>query len=153
MIANTRQTTSVAMYRIELAPGEEALFRNMDELAKGIHSGVIGPHARIWHGASNKWLPIDFHPHYKIAKERPAPLAAAPKPAHEPRHSAPVVMPVAPLAAPAPAAQAPAPTPVPPAPAPAARTRDLQFIEVEPPRPPKQTGFPNHVGSLVFLES
>ena len=34
------------MYRIELAPGEEALFRNMDELAKGIHSGVIGPHAR-----------------------------------------------------------------------------------------------------------
>ena len=23
------------MYRIELAPGEEALFRNMDELAKG----------------------------------------------------------------------------------------------------------------------
>ena len=141
------------MYRIELAPGEEALFRNMDELAKGIHSGVIGPHARIWHGASNKWLPIDFHPHYKIAKERPAPLAAAPKPAHEPRHSAAVVMPVAPVAAPAPVAQAPAPTPVPPAAAPAARTRDLQFIEVEPPRPPKQTGFPNHVGSLVFLES
>jgi hypothetical protein len=125
------------MYRIELAPGEEALFRNMDELAKGIHSGVIGPHARIWHGASNKWLPIDFHPHYKIAKERPAPLAAAPKPVVEPRAPQPV-------AAPAPAA----PTPVA-----ASRSRDLEFIEVEPPRAPKPSSFPNHVGSLVFLES
>ena len=138
------------MYRIELAPGEEALFRNMDELAKGIHSGVIGPHARIWHGASNKWLPIDFHPHYKIAKERPAPLAAAPKPAAEPRAAQAV-------AAPAPV-RVPTPTPAPPAPAAptpvaASRSRDLEFIEVEPPRAPKPSSFPNHVGSLVFLES
>ncbi len=133
------------MYRIELAPGEEALFRNMDELAKGIHSGVIGPHARIWHAASNKWLPIDFHPHYKIAKERPAPLAAAPKPIVEPRSAAPIQtrMPAPPVP--------PAPTPA-AAPAPASRTRDLEFIELEPPRAPKPAGIPSHVGSLVFLE-
>ena len=139
------------MYRIELAPGEEALFRNMDELAKGIHSGVIGPHARIWHGASNKWLPIDFHPHYKIAKERPAPLAAAPKPAAEPRAAQAVAAP-APVRVPTPA-PAPAPAPAAPTPVAASRSRDLEFIEVEPPRAPKPSSFPSHVGSLVFLES
>lgn len=153
------------MYRIELAPGEEALFKNMDELAKGIHSGVVGPHARIWHGASNKWLPIDFHPHYKIAKERPAPLASA-KPVVEARAAAPAPAPApmqvrmpAPQAPAAPVMQAPAPAPAPTAPAPTApvsvaKTRNLEFIEVEAPRPPRQSGgFPNHVGSLVFLES
>jgi len=147
------------MYRIELAPGEEALFRNMDELAKGIHSGVISPHARIWHAASNKWLPIDFHPHYKIAKERPAPLAA-PKPVVEPR-TAPVQVqaampaPAAPaIVAPAPAVQAPAAqAPAAQAPVSVARSRELQFIEVEPPRAVKSTGLPSHLGSLVFLES
>jgi hypothetical protein len=139
------------MYRIELAPGEEALFRNMDELAKGIHTGVIGPHARIWHGASNKWLPIDFHPHYKIAKERPAPLATpvrAPKAAAEPRFSAPI-----PASVVAPILEAPilaaAPTP---APSPAVRTREIQFIELEPPREPKPAGIPGNVGSHVFLQ-
>lgn len=97
------------MYRIELAPGEEALFKNIDELAKGIHSGVVGSHARIWHAASNKWLPIDFHPHYKLAKERPE----------------------------APAAK-PAPEPV------AARTREIQFIQLEP-------AAPKHIEALVAM--
>ncbi len=105
------------MYRIELTPGEEALFRNIEELAKGIHSGVIGSHARIWHGASNKWLPIDFHPHYKIAKERPV-APAAPTPIHvTPVESKAPVSPFAPPA-PTPVEAAPpvvaaAPTPVP----------------------------------------
>jgi hypothetical protein len=146
------------MYRIELTPGEEALFRNIEELAKGIHSGVIGSHARIWHGASNKWLPIDFHPHYKIAKERPV-APAVPTPIHV----APVESkaPVSPFAPPAPtpveatpAVVAAAPTPIatPIAPAPARplaaapvaaapvvppapkvpKTREIQFIELAP---------------------
>ena len=106
------------MYRIELTPGEEALFRNIEELAKGIHSGVVGSHARIWHGASNKWLPIDFHPHYKIAKERPV-APAAPAAIHvAPAEPRPAVSPFAPPAPPAPAAQVAAP--VPPAPTPVA---------------------------------
>ncbi|HEX6643632.1 MAG TPA: hypothetical protein VF037_03085 [Gemmatimonadales bacterium] len=138
------------MYRIELSPGEEALFRNIDELAKAIHSGVIGSHARIWHGASAKWLPIDFHPHYKIAKERPVAGPAAPAPIVAPVEPRPAVSPFAPPAqtaptAPAPAAAtapapvkatAPAPAPVKPAP----KTRDLDFIELGPvataPEPP-----------------
>lgn len=132
------------MYRIELTPGEEALFRNIEEFAKAIHSGVIKSHARIWHGASNKWLPVDFHPHYKIAKQRPVsaltamvaelvPPAPAPAPASPfaPPSAAPAVPAAAVVpepvsaeptsVAPVPIAAPPAPTPVAPAPTPVAQ--------------------------------
>ena len=77
------------MYRIEVRPGEETVFRTMEELATGIRNGFITPRARIYHAASQKWLPIEFHPHYKKALEgdfTPAPpvpqpsLAAMPAP-------------------------------------------------------------------------
>ncbi|HEU4830419.1 MAG TPA: hypothetical protein VFT04_14590 [Gemmatimonadales bacterium] len=158
------------MYRIELTPGEEALFRNIEELAKAIHSGVVGSHARIWHGASNKWLPIDFHPHYKIAKERPV-APAVPAPIHvAPSAPKAAVSPFAPPSAPAPQAAAPvppAPTPVAPSPEPVAaapapvvaapvvpasvpapRTRDLQFIELGPIAPA-----PVAAAAPLFIES
>src|SRR5712691_2272606 len=57
------------MYRIELSPGEETVFRTIEELATGVRNGVISPRARIYHHASQKWLPIEFHPHYKKAIE------------------------------------------------------------------------------------
>jgi hypothetical protein len=55
------------MYRIELSPGEETVFRSIEELAVAIKRGVVTARARIYHNASNKWLPIQFHPHYKAA--------------------------------------------------------------------------------------
>ena len=55
------------MYRIELSPGEETAFRSIEELAVAIKRGVVTSRARIWHNSSGKWLPIEFHPHYKIA--------------------------------------------------------------------------------------
>jgi len=55
------------MYRIELAPGEVTVFRTIDELATGVRNGVITARARIFHNASQKWLPVEFHPHYKLA--------------------------------------------------------------------------------------
>ena len=55
------------MYRIELSPGDETAFRSIEELAVAIRRGVVTQRARIWHNASGKWLPIEFHPHYKIA--------------------------------------------------------------------------------------
>jgi hypothetical protein len=55
------------MYRIELSPGEETVFRSIEELAVAIKRGVITPRAHIWHNASSRWLPIQFHPHYKVA--------------------------------------------------------------------------------------
>ena len=57
------------MYRIELAPGEVTVFRTIEELAIGVRNGVITSRARIYHNASQKWLPIEFHPHYKKALE------------------------------------------------------------------------------------
>lgn len=69
------------MYRIELSPGEQTAFRSIEELAVAIRRGVVTPHARIWHNNSSKWLPIQFHPHYKIAASMqltPADLVVGP---------------------------------------------------------------------------
>ena len=69
------------MYRVELSPGEETAFRSIEELAVAIKRGVVTSRARIWHNASGKWLPIEFHPHYKIAASMqltPADLVAGP---------------------------------------------------------------------------
>ncbi|HUR93307.1 MAG TPA: hypothetical protein VMY76_01905 [Gemmatimonadales bacterium] len=57
------------MYRIELAPGEETAFRTIEELAIAVRNGLVTARARIYHNASQKWLPIEFHPHYKKALE------------------------------------------------------------------------------------
>jgi hypothetical protein len=59
------------MYRIELSPGEETVFRSIEELAVAIRRGVVTSRARIYHNASGKWLPIQFHPHYKVAVSMP----------------------------------------------------------------------------------
>jgi hypothetical protein len=64
------------MYRIELSPGEETVFRSIEELAVAIRRGVVTPRARIYHNASSKWLPIQFHPHYKVAVSMPLTQAA-----------------------------------------------------------------------------
>jgi hypothetical protein len=107
------------MYRIEVKPGEEAVFRTIEELATGIRNGFVTPRARIYHAASQKWLPIEFHPHYKKALDgnftptTPAPqpsLSAMPAPTFSfPGASSPGQAPVTP-AAPEPVA-APAPKP------------------------------------------
>jgi hypothetical protein len=66
------------MYRIELAPGEQAIFKSIDELVTGIRGGIITPRAKIYHKASDKWLPVDYHPHYKLAKARAEAADVAP---------------------------------------------------------------------------
>ncbi len=67
------------MYRIEVASGEETVFRTLEELAVAIRNGVVTPRARIYHNASQKWLPIGLHPHYKKALQLPA-ASASPAP-------------------------------------------------------------------------
>jgi hypothetical protein len=69
------------MYRIELSPGEETAFRSIEELAVAIRRNVVTSHARIYHNSTGKWLPIQFHPHYKLALSMPltqADLVAGP---------------------------------------------------------------------------
>jgi hypothetical protein len=94
------------MYRIEVAAGEVTVFRTIEEMAIGIRNGVITARARIYHHASQKWLPIGLHPHYKKALEMPAattgaapvttatPIPTPPRlkahsPAHSPAHPRP----------------------------------------------------------------
>ena len=60
----------------------------MEELATGVRNGVISPKARIYHNASEKWLPIEFHPHYKQALDILAGRTSelpTPKPVERPR--------------------------------------------------------------------
>jgi hypothetical protein len=120
------------MYRIELSPGEETVFRSIEELAVAIKRGVVTPRARIYHNASSKWLPIQFHPHYKTAVSMPlsqSALVAGPPvkpvvslnleaavPTDPPLPSAPPPR----AAAPAPRAAAPAPRAAAPGPVAAA---------------------------------
>ena len=73
------------MYRIELAPGEETVFRTIEELAVGMRNGVVTPRARIYHNASQKWLPIGLHPHYKKALATAGRESPAPAPVHRRR--------------------------------------------------------------------
>ncbi len=117
------------MYRIEVSPGEETVFRTLEELATGIRNGLVTPRSRIYHQASQKWLPIEFHPHYKKALQSldrprpPTPVPSAGAAAHPP---APAPVPSEPPAPPRPAP--PARKPAPSIPAAAA---NLPFIEVE----------------------
>jgi hypothetical protein len=99
------------MYRIELAPGEEAIFKSMDEMVTGIRGGLIKDDARIWHKSTEKWLPIEFHPHYKLAKEKVAtgvmPAIQMPSLRLDPKQTAKPATSAAPAAA-SPAAASPA---------------------------------------------
>jgi hypothetical protein len=83
------------MYRIELAPGEVTVFRTIEELATGVRNGVITPRARIFHAATDKWLPIEFHPHYKKVLETPAGQPIEAPPARRAPEPAPVAAPAA----------------------------------------------------------
>ncbi len=80
-LSRTPRTLEVCMYRIELSPGEETAFRSIEELAVAIRRNVVTSRARIYHNATAKWLPIQFHPHYKLALSMPltqADLVAGP---------------------------------------------------------------------------
>ncbi len=56
------------MYRIQLASGEEAAYRSLDEFAIAIQHEVVASDALIYHGKANAWLPIENHPHYELAR-------------------------------------------------------------------------------------
>ena len=114
------------MYRIELAPGEETVFRTIEELAVAVRNGLVTTRCRIYHNASQKWLPIEFHPHYKKALSLPAARvaeAAAPRTSGHPPRLETLSFAVAARPTPEPVA-APTPEPVAaPTPEPATETR------------------------------
>jgi hypothetical protein len=135
------------MYRIELSPGEETVFRTIEELAIGVRNGVISPRARIYHHASEKWLPIEFHPHYKKAIEsltsKNAPSAMA--------HPVPVGAGSAPLPAPI-LAPLSTPTHTPrPSPVPAPRPSPMPWEVIKAPAPPVESPV-HHLLKLAYPE-
>lgn len=112
------------MYRIELAPGEETVFRTIEELAVAVRNGLVTPRCRIYHNATQKWLAIDLHPHYKQALALPAARVAeavANKTGHPPKlETLTFAVPAAARAGDAPVPEA-APSPAPVEPPAAAR--------------------------------
>jgi hypothetical protein len=136
------------MYRIEFEPGDVGVFRSVEELATAIKSGVITPRARIYHQASDKWLPIEFHPHYRKALEMAASgTVSATPPAPRPAiHLSPEPVAVAPappaaaieIAEPEPAAVEPepvSPSEPPPEIFVPSRSREIRFIPLNDPAP------------------
>src|SRR5687768_9292535 len=149
------------MYRIELSPGEETAFRSIEELAVAIRRKVVTSHARIYHNATGRWLPIQFHPHYKLAHSMPltqADLVAGPPvaplsalklgdPAALPAIPAPSTREAASQAAaawpePKPSASRPAPPPPSTARPPAPPPRSEIHQKVAPSEPPIVLGTP-----------
>jgi hypothetical protein len=150
------------MYRIELGPDDIGVFRSIEELATAIKTGVITSKARIYHSASDKWLPIEFHPHFKKAREMaagpvpPAPVAPrvdsgpvrvrTPLPAPSPVAGLPLIDVLAPRAPQAPLPPRPEPEPAEPEPAPPALIAPASVALVatpaEPPVPDYEAASP-----------
>ena len=65
------------MYRIRLASGEEQTYRSIQELTAGVQRGDVASSASIYHQRTDRWLPIESHPHYRMAREGAAPSVSA----------------------------------------------------------------------------
>ena len=157
------------MYRIELSLGEETAFRSIEELAVAIRRNVVTARARIWHSASNRWLPIQFHPHYKIALEMPltqADLVAGPPVAQrsalnlKETQTEPTAAPLSARQSATEAALAAWPEPKPSSPPPAAKPispapqKESPFHQAPktPPVPPRQVVEPRRAEGLQFID-
>src|SRR5574340_1571259 len=86
------------MYQIRLTSGRELSFDSVQEFADAIASGAVGPGALIYHQRSNRWLPVENHPQFRVAQSL---IAGAAKPGKAPPSP---VAPPGPIAPPAPTA-------------------------------------------------
>jgi hypothetical protein len=75
-VAPAHGILGAAMYRIRLASGEEQTYRSIQELTAGVQRGEVASSASIYHQRTDRWLPIESHPHYRMAREGAAPSAA-----------------------------------------------------------------------------
>lgn len=58
-----------SMYRIRLTTGQEQVYPSIQELTAGVHRGEVTADAHIYHQRTERWLPIESHPHYRMALE------------------------------------------------------------------------------------
>ena len=65
------------MFVVEPGSGKNKGYPSARELGAAIRRGELGPEARIYHRATDRWLPITVHPEYrKVAAEREQESAA-----------------------------------------------------------------------------
>ena len=57
------------MFLVEQDTGQRCHYSSARALGVAIRRGELGPQARIFHQASNQWLPITVHPEYQRAEE------------------------------------------------------------------------------------
>lgn len=57
------------MFLVEPESGQRRHYSSARALGAAIRCGELGPQARIFHQASNQWLPITVHPEYQRAEE------------------------------------------------------------------------------------
>jgi len=57
------------MFLVEPESGQRCHYSSARALGAAIRRGELGPQARIFHQASNQWLPITVHPEYQRAEE------------------------------------------------------------------------------------
>jgi hypothetical protein len=57
------------MFLVEPESGQRRHYSSTRALGAAIRRGELGPQARIFHQASNQWLPITVHPEYQRAEE------------------------------------------------------------------------------------
>src|SRR5690242_13961202 len=57
------------MFLVEPESGQRRHYSSARALGAAIRRGELGPQARIFHQASNQWLPITVHPEYQRAEE------------------------------------------------------------------------------------
>jgi hypothetical protein len=59
------------MFVVEPGSGKNRGYATAEELGAAIRRGELGPKARIYHRATDRWLPITVHPEYRrVAAER-----------------------------------------------------------------------------------
>ena len=56
------------MFLVEPEPGQRCHYSTARALGQAIRRGQLGPQARIFHQASDRWLPITVHPEYRKAE-------------------------------------------------------------------------------------
>jgi hypothetical protein len=81
------------MYRIRLASGEEQTYRSIQELTAGVERGEVASSASIYHQRTDRWLPIESHPHYRMVREGAAPSVPKAGEANAGEESSPVAAP------------------------------------------------------------
>ena len=55
------------MFVVEQGSGKNKGYATAGELGAAIRRGELGPQAKIYHRATDRWLPITVHPEYRRA--------------------------------------------------------------------------------------